>query len=78
MMLPLDHVPFYRSSDVTLRAFHDLGFVCSPQGSYRSPQYPTLFGRPIVYFSSMDGLTYFEARVRLHTLGLPYLGAACF
>lgn len=41
MALPLDHVPFYRCSDATLRAFLDLGFVCTPRGSYRSPQYPS-------------------------------------
>lgn len=41
MMLALDHVPFYRSTDATLSAFHSLGFVCSPRGSYRSPQYPS-------------------------------------
>lgn len=39
--LPLDHVPFYRCTDATLRAFLDLGFVCTPRGSYESPQYPS-------------------------------------
>jgi hypothetical protein len=39
--LPLDHVPFYRCTEATLRAFLDLGFVCSPRGSYRSPQFPS-------------------------------------
>lgn len=41
MALPLDHVPFYRCSDTTIRELLDLGFLCTPLGSYKSPQYPS-------------------------------------